>query len=164
VWRPYYSRKYIIGEIMVEVNFYHLTSSTLEKAMPRLLEKVYLAGKRAIVIANDEAKAEEYNTLLWTFSTNIFLPHGSKRDDFSHDQPIYITTSNENPNNASVVLITNGTIPANIDKFDKCLDMFDGNNESKLAEARKRWKDYQEMGAKTTYWQQDAKGNWTQSA
>ena len=61
-------------------------------------------------------------------------------------------------------MITNGTIPANIETFEKCLDMFDGNVELELEKARKRWENYQKMGAKTTYWQQDAKGNWKNSA
>ena len=34
---------------MAEVGFYHLTRSPLEEALPRLLEKAYATGQRALV-------------------------------------------------------------------------------------------------------------------
>ena len=34
---------------MTEINFYHLTRSSLEQALPRLLEKTLQAGERAVV-------------------------------------------------------------------------------------------------------------------
>ena len=35
---------------MTEVNFYHLTKSSLEQALPRLLERTLQAGERAVVL------------------------------------------------------------------------------------------------------------------
>jgi DNA polymerase-3 subunit chi len=50
--------------------------------------------------------------------------------------------------------------PAGFGAYEKCLYMFDGNEESQLLTARNRWKKYKESGFEMTYWQQSAKGNW----
>ena len=36
---------------MTEINFYHLTFSPLERALPKLLERTLEGGKRALVLA-----------------------------------------------------------------------------------------------------------------
>ena len=63
-----------------EVNFYHLTKSSLEDALPRLLLKTLQAGERAVVLLGSPERVDALNTHLWTYDPNGFLPHGSARD------------------------------------------------------------------------------------
>ena len=68
---------------MTEVGFYHLTRSTLDEALPRLLEKAYAAGNRVLVRVGDPERLELLNRALWTYGKESFLPHGTRSDGFA---------------------------------------------------------------------------------
>jgi DNA polymerase-3 subunit chi len=144
----------------MEVGFYHLLTSPLEKVLPKLLEKIFSLGKRVVLLMESEERLNEMNTLLWTYSPGSFLPHGSTKEGFSEHQPIWLTTSLENPNHASVIVITNGVILENPEGFERCLDFFDGNDPLALQNARSRWGYYKKKDFKLTYWQQNKEGSW----
>jgi DNA polymerase-3 subunit chi len=145
---------------MVEVNFYHLQKTPLEKSLPRLLEKVYSVGKKAVVLLETEERLRDLDTQLWTYAAQSFLPHGSVRDGFAELQPIWLTTSIENPNGASVLVVVEGEEITDFSNFEKCLDLFNGYDEEAVKRARIRWKKYKQQGYILTYWFQDEKGNW----
>ena len=63
-----------------EVNFYHLTRSSLEDTLPRLLTKTMQAGERAVVLLGSVERVDALNTHLWTYDPDGFLPHGAARD------------------------------------------------------------------------------------
>jgi DNA polymerase-3 subunit chi len=145
---------------MAEIQFYHLTSSPLERALPKLLEKALQGSFRAVVLMESEEKVEWLNNMLWSYDPASFLPHGSEKDGTPEQQPIYITTNIENPNDANLLVITDGLEPEISDKFIRVLDMFDGNNEEQVARARARWKQYKAAGNEITYRQQNENGSW----
>ena len=113
---------------MAEVGFYHLTRSSLEEALPRLLEKAYTAGQRVLVRVGSEERLDALNRVLWTYDTGSFLPHGARGDGFSEDQPIYLTTGGENPNGARLLILADGAQAPDLDSFERCLDLFDGGH------------------------------------
>ena len=69
------------------------------------MEKVLARGSRAVVVAGSEERVEHLNALLWTYDDRGFLPHGSARDGFAAEQPVYLTTEEENPNAATVLVL-----------------------------------------------------------
>ena len=144
---------------MADVNFYHLTRSTLKQTLPKLLEKIVASGKRGLVVASDQKRAEEINEELWS-STRKFLPHGSKEDGFATEQPIYITYEADNPNSANILIMMGDAEHTGINDFEKSLILFDGNNPAQVATSRQRWKKLQEAGHTLIYWQQDERGKW----
>jgi len=148
----------------MKINFYHLTQMPLGKALPRLLEKVIASDMRAVVKLEDEAAVEKLNIELWTYTTKVFLPHGSKVDGYCDQQPIYLTASNENPNGAKVFVYVGNAQPSDFKGFEKCLYMFDGNDDSQVQTARSRWKEYRDSGFELAYWQQTEKGVWENKA
>ncbi|MBI1774824.1 MAG: DNA polymerase III subunit chi [Proteobacteria bacterium] len=145
---------------MTEVSFYHLTTRPLEWALPRLLEKVVATGKRAVVMAGSEERVEALNAQLWTYDPASFLPHGSVRDGTPEEQPIWLTRAEENPNGASILVLTDGVASPGIGGFERCLDLFDGNDAGQLAAARERWAVAKAAGHAVTYWRQTAAGGW----
>jgi len=145
---------------VTEVGFYHLTRSPLERALPKLLEKVLASGARAVVRAGSAERAEALNALLWTYDPNSFLPHGGTRDGAAESQPIWLTHEDEAPNGASVLVLTDGAASAHVGDFARCLDMFDGNDADAVAAARARWKEYKAAGHAVTYWAQNERGGW----
>ena len=149
---------------MTEVRFYHLQKWPLERALPLLLEKVMERGLRTVVVAGSEDRVEALNAHLWTYQQRAWLPHGSARDGNAGDQPIYLTTRQENPNGAAVLVTVDGVDAENVGEFDMALDLFDGNDDGALAAARDRWRRHKDSGFDITYWQQTDSGGWEQKA
>lgn len=149
---------------MTELGFYHLTATPLEKALPKLLLKILEGGNKAVLLADNEERLNNMNRLLWVFSTNKIIPHGVKKDGFMEDQPVYLTLEEENPNDSDVLLILGGREPEFLNKFSRCIDIFDGNDNNEVEMARERWKKYKAKKGKDTlqlvYWKQDEKGSW----
>ncbi len=146
---------------MTEVRFYHLTRRPLEETLPVMLERtVNRDHRRAVVLAGSEERVEALNAHLWTYKDRGFLPHGSKRDGFVEKQPIWLTTSDENPNGAAVLFLTDGASSARPEAFELVCELFDGNDEAAVAAARERWAAYKTAGHGLTYWQQTDRGGW----
>ncbi|HTO82001.1 MAG TPA: DNA polymerase III subunit chi, partial [Methylomirabilota bacterium] len=93
---------------MTEVRFYHLQRTTLEAALPPMLEKTLERGQRAVVVAGSPERVEHLTGHLWTYSERGFLPHGSARDGHADRQPVWLTAEDENPNGAQVLFLADG--------------------------------------------------------
>jgi DNA polymerase-3 subunit chi len=143
---------------MTEIGFYHLRASPLDRALPQLLEKAVAGGHRVVVLAGSSERVDHLNTLLWTYNDEAFLPHGSAKDGNPDRQPIWLTVEDENPNQASMLVLVDGAVSARLADYKRVCDMFDGDDETALAAARQRWKEAKEAGHALTYWQQTEKG------
>ncbi len=145
---------------MTEIGFYHLVGTPLERVLPRLLDKVLANDLRAVVLAPSAERVAVLDALLWTYDQGSFLPHGGPRDGDASEQPIYLTSEEENPNGATVLVLTDGIEPAYLSGFQRCLDLFDGKDTAALEAARERWRRWRDAGHTVTYWQQDSRGAW----
>jgi DNA polymerase III subunit chi len=149
---------------MTEVLFYHLEHQPLERVLPALLERTLERGWRAVVQAGSPERVEALDALLWTFREDSFLPHGTKRDGHAAEQPVYLTTEDENPNGAAVRFLVDGAEAAGLEGYQRIVYLFDGNEASTLARAREQWKAAKDAGCEVTYWQQSAEGGWQKKA
>ena len=149
---------------MSEIGFYHLVRTPLEKALPKLLEKVLESGARAVVMAGSEERVESLASLLWTYHPNSFLPHGTARDGKPAAQPIWLTGLDENPNGAGILVLTDGAASERLADYARCLEIFDGGDAEAVNRARERWRAYKEAGHSLTYWQQTETGGWEKKA
>jgi DNA polymerase-3 subunit chi len=145
---------------VTEVHFYHLTRTPLEHALPRLLEKALGAGYRVVVKAAPEAELERLNRLLWTYDPASFLPHGSAKDGWEREQPIFLTSGEDCPNAADLGCQVAGAEFARVEAFKRVLDLFDGRDDEALASARERWQRYKAAGFVLAYHQQKPNGGW----
>ena len=143
---------------MAEIGFYHLRTTPLERALPRLLERAFADGHRVVVLAGSAERVAHLDGLLWTYNEASFLPHGSARDGNAARQPIFLTERDENPNGATMVVLLDGAQSASLATFARCCDMFDGNDETAVEAARRRWSEAKAAGHSLTYWQQTATG------
>ncbi len=147
---------------MTNIAFYHLQRSTLEQALPKLLEKTLDGDNRALVVTGSEARSEFLNGLLWTYDQDSWLPHGSIRDEHAERQPVLISESPENVNQAGYLFLTDGCTHPDPGAFERCFDLFDGRDDEAVKQARDRWKQYLADGHELTYWQQNEQGRWEQ--
>ena len=148
---------------MTEISFYHLQKSHLEKVLPLLLEKTMKLEKRAIVMVGSSTYAEQLNTLLWNYQKGAWLPHGTKEDGHAEHQPIWLTSVDENPNEATYLFLSDGAYTSNIGDFERCFELFDGNNPAQLNRARRLWQTYKNSGHDLKYLKQNEHGEWIEN-
>jgi DNA polymerase-3 subunit chi len=142
------------------IQFYHLTATPIERALPRLVEKAYSAGHRVLLVDSIPERLEMFNQVLWTYSTLTFLPHGTENEGPPENQPIFLSPTADNKNQADILLTTDGTTPGNAENFNRIIDIFDGNDAEALQKARARWKKYQADCRKLLYFKQNDAGGW----
>ena len=149
---------------MSRVDFYHLQSQPLEEVLPKLLEKAYSTGKSTLLSIGTDDLVDFLNGLLWTYSDQSFLPHGSRKDGNAELQPIWLTSGTDNPNMASLLFLVDGAQAAieELDKFGRIFNIFDGHSEESLNQARNFWKEIKKSGNECHYWKQDAQGKWAE--
>ena len=143
-----------------EIRFYHLVSRSVESALPAILSKATGTGQRVVVKTADAAAAEILADHLWSYDEPSFLPHGTKKDGHAERQPIWLTPGNDNPNGATILILTGGTATDKAADFTLCCEMLDGNDDAQVAAAREKWKVYKEAGYTVTYWKQTETGGW----
>lgn len=151
---------------MTRVDFYHLQQKTLDEVLPKLLQKAYSTGKRIKVKIGTEERVEFINSLLWTYNDESFLPHGSKKDGFADQQPIWLSADIENPNTALFLFLVDGAEEnaETLTQYERVFNIFDGNSAEAVQQARRLWKEYKNFGCEVYYWQQDNAGKWIQKA
>jgi DNA polymerase-3 subunit chi len=148
---------------MTEFGFYHLTRDSLERALPRLLEKILADGRRVVIRCPHVERLEWLDRELWSFEAASFLPHAAATDGYYQDeraaaQPIWLTTGQDRPNDADVLVLVEGATADDAPLFDRVVDMFDGQDEVAVRDARERWKAARAAGHKLTYWEQTPRG------
>lgn len=145
---------------MTDIRYYHMEQSTLDQALPAIAVKAFQSGKRVMIRVPDKKEATRLNDLLWTFHPNVFLPHGGEGDKNAADHPVWITSKDDNQNNADILILTHGCVMDTVADFSLCCEMLDGRVESQIKDARTRWKIYKADNHDLTYWQQDENGKW----
>ncbi len=149
---------------MARLDFYHLTLSPLERALPRLLLRAWRSGARVVVLAGSMERVRALNSLLWTFDANTWLPHGCAEDGHAEAQPIWLTDREERPNGATLAVLTDGMAVADPADWVRVLDVFNGRDPDAVAAARGRWRSARDAGHELHYWQQTEQGGWAEKA
>jgi len=145
---------------MTEVLFYHLQRQPLERVLPNLVEKTLARGWRAVIQSGSAERLDALDMALWTYSDSSFLPHGTRRDGQAELQPVYLTTTSDNPNGATVRFLVDGARIEDLTGYARVVYLFDGNDPAAVAEARAAWAAAKAQGCGVTYWQQGEGGRW----
>jgi DNA polymerase-3 subunit chi len=149
---------------MTEILFYHLGRQPLDRVLPGLLERTLERGWRAVVQAGSRERVEALDNHLWTYADDSFLPHGTARDGMMEQQPIFLTTGEDNPNGATVRFLVDGAEAGELAGYARVVYIFDGRDDDALAQARREWKRVKGAGFEVTYWQQNDNGRWEKKA
>jgi DNA polymerase-3 subunit chi len=149
---------------MAEVLFYHLTESTLEDALPGLLERSVERGWRAVVQTGSDERRDSLDAHLWSFRDDSFLAHGSDHEAHAAEQPVLLTTSGANPNTADIRFLVEGASPPDLASYKRAVFLFDGHDAGQVDAAREQWKVMKAAGHDVTYWQQAADRRWEKKA
>lgn len=141
------------------VDFYFLTVVPLERALPRICDKVLGTGGRLLVVAEGPLLAQ-LDSLLWSYERDAFLPHGQEGQAGAEDQPVLLSAALDASNGARKVALADGIWREEALAFDRIFYFFDNG---RIDEARQAWralKDRPEVERR--YWKQDEKGSWVE--
>lgn len=146
----------------MQVDFYHLTRLPLERALPRIAEKVIESGGRLLIVAADAAARARIDQLLWSYAPESFLPHAQAGGEDDARQPVLIAGEPDAANGARNIALADGVWREEALGFDRAFHFFD---EDRIVEARAAWKGLAEReGVERRYWKQDEAGRWQQAA
>ncbi|RHW16402.1 DNA polymerase III subunit chi [Sphingomonas gilva] len=146
----------------MQVDFYHLTATPIERALPRIAERVLESGARLLVVSASETQRGQIDKALWTYAPDSFLPHaqaGGERDD---GQPVLIAADCAAANGARHIALIDGEWRDDALAFDRAFHFFD---ETGIEAARAAWRGLATReGVERRYWKQSEGGRWEQVA
>ncbi len=148
----------------MDVLFYHLTESTLEDALPPLVEKSLERGWQVVIQTGSEERRDALDAHLWTYREESFLPHGTDREPEAERQPVLLSVESANINGASIRFLVDGAEPGELSGYERACFLFDGHDTMQLEAARRHWKTMKSAGHAVTYWQQSPEGRWQKKA
>ena len=141
------------------VDFYHLAHSPLERVLPTICEKVIAGGERLLVVAGPDLLLQ-LDLLLWTYSPEAFLPHGTNEGPTAEQQPVLLSAEVEARNGATNVALADGEWRDEALAFARVFYFFD---EAQLDTARAAWRGLRSRPeVEPRYWKQDERGKWVQ--
>jgi DNA polymerase III subunit chi len=150
---------------MTEIVFYHLKGQSLEQVLPSLLQRSLERGWRVTVQGATDERIAALDAHLWTWRDDAFLPHGTWREAGATEQPILLTTNDDNPNGAAVRFLVEGaSMPADPSIYQRVVLLFDDDDSDAVEQARTRWSEAKAAGFDVTYWQPDENGRWQRKA
>ena len=131
-----------------KIDFYILEAANERQSFHfacELIEKIYEDQKYIYIHASTQQKAEQIDTLLWTFRDISFLPHqlySKHRNDLS---PIQIGWEDEKPAHSDTVMNLSKIIPPSYKQCDHLIEIvFSDPTVQQLA--RERYKKYRLEG------------------
>ncbi len=146
----------------MQVDFYHLTNMRLERALPRIAERVLASGARLLIVTRDEAQRVALDRLLWDYAPDSFLPHARAGEGDDTAQPVLIAPDVNAANGAKHIALVDGEWRDDALDFDRAFHFFD---EDRIGEARAAWKGLAGRdGVERRYWKQNDAGRWEQAA
>ena len=146
----------------MQVDFYQLTTTTLDRVLPQISEKILAGGGRLLVVAGGEAQRSALDRALWNYAPDSFIPHVQAGGERDADQPVLIGPTIDAANGARFVALVDGVWRDEALAFDRALHFFDANS---IDAARAAWKTLADRdGVERRYWKQDEAGRWTQAA
>ena len=140
----------------MQVDFYHLARSPLERVLPSICEKVLAAGERLLIVAGPDLLAR-IDEQLWTAAPDSFLPHGRDRPE---SQPILLSGEPLPANGAANIALADGAWREEALGFGRAFYFFDDGMRDAARETWRALKDNPDVESR--YWMQDDRGKWVQ--
>lgn len=141
----------------MRVDFYQLSQTPVEGALPQLAAKMREAGAKVLVVSADDAQLARISDALWAVKTD-FLAHAPVGGPYDARQPILLADSLTGANGATFLALADGVWREGSEAFERVFLLFDGET---IEGARATWRSLDgREGMERHYWRQLAPGKW----
>ncbi len=146
----------------MQVDFYHLAMTPLDRALPQIAAKVVESGGRLLIVSARDEQRADLDRLLWTWRADSFLPHAQAGAGDDARQPVLIAPAVTPTNGARHVALVDGEWRDAALDFDRAFHVFE---DAHIAAARAAWRALGNRdGIERRYWKQNDAGRWEQAA
>jgi DNA polymerase-3 subunit chi len=143
----------------MRVDFYQLSQSSAEEALPALAVKMLEAGARVLVVSADDDQLARISEALWA-AKEQFLAHAPAGGPHDARQPILLSDRLDAANGATYLALADGQWREGADGFERVFLLFDGTS---IEQARATWRMLDGRdGLERNYWRQED-GRWTKA-
>ena len=144
----------------MRVDFYQLSETPVEGALPALTAKMREAGAKVLVVSADDAQLGRISDALWA-PKGTFLAHGAAGSPDDARQPILLSDALDAPNGARFLALADGQWRSGAEAFERVFLLFDN---STIDDARATWRSLDGQDEiERNYWRQEGKG-WVKAA
>jgi DNA polymerase-3 subunit chi len=144
----------------LRVDFYQLSESPVEAALPALAVKMREAGAKVLVVSADAAQLARISDAMWA-PKGTFLANGPAGGPHDARQPILLSDGLEAPNGATFLALADGQWREGAEAFERVFLLFD---ETSIDSARQTWRSLDGLtDGERNYWQQKS-GRWEKAA
>ena len=145
----------------MRVDFYQLSQSPVEEALPALAARMMEAGARALVVSADIEQLARISDALWA-SGDQFLAHGPAGGPHDARQPILLAENLEATNGARFLALADGQWREGAEAFERVFLLF---GAATIDDARATWRSLDgREGLERNYWRQVTRTKWERAA
>ena len=145
---------------MSEVFFYHLTTTTLEIALPKILERALSLEWSIEIRTSANTNLDEISNAIWRGPEESFLPHCLEDHGDLQDYPIVLCKLPLKEFRDCLIVVDQADLKENeVKNYKRVCLIFDAKIEVELSKARKSWKKLSDEGINTAYWTEE-EGRW----
>ena len=131
---------------MPRVDFYILqANNSKEHFVCVLTNKIWKEGHTVYIYMSSHEAAEAMDNLLWTYKDISFLPHGIFSSENEQENAVNIGWQSIPQEKIDVLINLSDEFPLQSDNFARIIEIVAENEPDKI-HARKRYKQYRDMG------------------
>lgn len=136
---------------MPDIQFIKLRKPEKAKHLCELAEHYLQAGRRVLLLVQDDNQAVTLDRFLWTWNKGSFIPHAYDNGAVDClEEPVLIATREQNGNGARVLVLGK---PCSLDflrPFEEVIDFAELYDEGLAEASRERFRSYREAGFEPT--------------
>lgn len=143
----------------MRVDFYLLSSGTVDAVLARVAKSVKGAGERLLVVSDDAGQLAALDKALWEHFPEEFLAHGRAGESHETRQPLLLSSGCDATNGARHVAFADGVWRDEAFGFERAFLVFDNRT---LDAARGTWRMLGERDdIERHFWKQEG-GRWVE--
>ena len=132
---------------MASVEFIKLTKPEKARFLCELSEEFLLAGRRVLVVVQDENQGVTLDRFMWNWKKGSFIPHAYDNGAVECiDEPVVIATQEENTNGANVLIMGKPCSLEFMRRFQNIVDFAEVYDDQLADASRERFAAYREAG------------------
>ena len=132
---------------MPRIEFIRLKKAEKARHLCELAEDYFNDGKRVLITVLDDNQGVTLDGFMWTWKKGAFIPHAYANGAVDcFDEPVAITTAEQNPNGAQVLIMGKPCSLGFIRQFEHAVDFAELYDDDLANAARQRFAQYREAG------------------